>query len=303
MNRISDMRSALRELVRAYTIHVPFQRGKDRLRVTLEPLIRPKEKTIVTEVPYDQTLEVFCGEYVSDQIYYYGCFERPLVTLLAESLDPGMTFFDVGGHVGLYSVLAAARVGSRGQVFVFEPSRETFDVLSRNAQRARGAPIVCTRAAVSDRAGEVELHHGDKSIRASSTMGKASYTSDSETVPSISLDDFARERGIGHVDAIKMDIEGAERLALMGAASMLDGQDPPGYIQVELDERHTERFGHKTQAVTSLLTRAGYELFELVHGQLTPLALDQPLFAVDGIALRRGTRIAENTLRIASTKR
>lgn len=297
MNEISGIRDLLRELVRAYSMHVPFQRGKDRLRVTLEPFIRPRTKTIVTEVPYGQSLEVFCGEYVSDHIYYYGCFETELVMQLGEALEPGMVFLDVGAHVGLYSIVAAARVGETGKVFAFEPSEETFGLLARNAARSKADVIECTRAAVSSEEGFVELHLGDKSIRASSTMGKATYTSNSETVPTVTLDGFLAARGITAVDAIKMDIEGAERLALLGAHDLLAGPGAPGLIQIELDERHTTRFGHSTQEVTGLLRDAGYEIYDLIDGSLRLLDTTRPLLAKDGVALKRGTRIAENVVR------
>ena len=41
-------------------------------------------------------------------------------------LQPGDTFIDIGGHVGLYSMLAAGLVGPTGRVYVFEPERANY---------------------------------------------------------------------------------------------------------------------------------------------------------------------------------
>ena len=107
------MRDMLRGTVRLYTMYSPLHRGKDRLRTTLAPWIRPRASAIATSVPYGQRLRVLTDEYVSDQIYCYGCFERELVTMLAEALEPGMVFLDIGVHVGLYTVIAASRACRR----------------------------------------------------------------------------------------------------------------------------------------------------------------------------------------------
>ncbi len=146
------MRDLLRNLVRLYTVYSPLRRGKDRLREVLKPIIEPRTRTILTTtIPYHQKLRVFTGEWVSDQIFYFGCFERELVTMLAEALRPGMVFLDVGAHVGLYSVVAATRVGAHGKVYAFEASSETFGVLVGNVAENAHFQIECVHGTVSDR--------------------------------------------------------------------------------------------------------------------------------------------------------
>lgn len=291
------MRDMLRGTVRLYTMYSPVHRGKDRLRTTLAPWIRPRTAAIATSVPYGQRLRVFTDEYVSDQIYYYGCFERELVTMLTEALEPGMVFLDIGAHVGLYTVIAASRVGPTGRVYAFEPSGETFALLQENVALNGHANVECVRAAVSDRAGTADLYLAGEHIRAASSLGRADYTDGTEQVSCVTIDEFLTARGSLRADAVKMDIEGAERLALRGASGLLSSPGAPGLIQLELDEKHTVRFGHSTRDVAAMLVDAGYELFVLDRQRLHRLDWDRPLRAVDGIGLRRGTSIAENILR------
>lgn len=292
------IRDTLRGAVRFYTLYSPLHRGKDRLRTTLAPWIRPRTSTIVTSVPYGQRLRVFTDEYVSDQIYYYGCFERELVTLLAEALQPGMVFLDMGAHLGLYTVIASSRVGPEGHVYAFEPSAETFALLQENVALNGHTNVECVRAAVSDRGGAAVLYlFGD--IRAASSLGRADYTDRTEEISCVTIDEFLTARGDLWADAMKVDIEGAERLALRGACRLLSSPGAPGLIQIELDEKHAVRFGYTTRDVSAMLVDAGYELFVLDDRRLHRLDWDQPLRAVDGIALRRGTTIAENVMRFA----
>lgn len=291
------IREPLRAMVRLYTLYSPVHRGKDRLRTALDPWIRPLASTIETSVPYGQRLRVFTNEYVSDQIYYYGCFERDLLALLAQALEPGMVFVDIGAHVGLYSVIAASRVGSTGHVYAFEPSAETFALLQDNVALNGHSNVECVRAAVSDRPGVAVLYLAGKTIRAGSSLGRADFTEGSEQVPSVTIDEFLKARGALRADAMKMDIEGAERLALRGARELLASPRAPGLIQIELDEKHTMRFGHTTCEVAVMLTQAGYELFTLENGRLQALELDRLRRAVDAIALKKHTTIAGNVLR------
>lgn len=48
--------------------------------------------------------------------------DRGELRFLWQFLKPGMVFFDIGAYHGIFSLLAAKRLGSQGQVAAFEPS-------------------------------------------------------------------------------------------------------------------------------------------------------------------------------------
>src|SRR5688572_7947920 len=81
---------------------------------------------------WGQDMRVTYPEVVSIALARYGFVEEGLTSLLIRLLDEGMTFFDVGGHYGYFSLLAAQLVGPRGQVHTFEPAPGTFEVLRHN---------------------------------------------------------------------------------------------------------------------------------------------------------------------------
>jgi len=71
----------------------------------------------------------------------YGFYEEGLTTMVLEYLKPGMTFLDVGAHVGYFTLLAGWLVGNNGQVHSFEPTPSTFEVLRSNAGRNKNAHL------------------------------------------------------------------------------------------------------------------------------------------------------------------
>ena len=49
-----------------------------------------------------------------------------------QTLREGMTVFDIGAHIGIFTLAAAKRVGKAGHVCAFEPSPETVRLLQRH---------------------------------------------------------------------------------------------------------------------------------------------------------------------------
>jgi hypothetical protein len=53
--------------------------------------------------------------------YLEGDYEAPVERILLSNLGPGTVFYDVGAHIGVFSLIAARNLGAHGTVFVFEP--------------------------------------------------------------------------------------------------------------------------------------------------------------------------------------
>jgi len=122
--------------------------------------------------------------------------------------DVDGSIVDAGAHVGLFTLQAAA-YGRR--VIAFEPNPATYDLLLRNVDRL-DIEVITRNAAVSDRAGTVELHEGRDSVSASISTERNSGSG----VPSLALDDIITE--YAPVGLLKMNIEGAEYDALAAAS-------------------------------------------------------------------------------------
>jgi len=188
------------------------------------------------------------------------------------TLRPGDTVFDVGANVGLYTQAMAEIVGPRGMVHAFEPVPPTFDTLSqRFTDRRRWFNVHLHRLVVSDRPGSVEMilpgsDSGQASLRhhheAAWTAAEPSTEYPAEAT---TLDAFVAKHPM-RVDFIKIDIEGAELLALRGADRLVTGQHPILFIEVW--ERWIADFGYSAGALADFFEQHGYDRFVIVCDQL-----------------------------------
>jgi hypothetical protein len=61
---------------------------------------------------------------------------------LESRLRAGMTFLDLGAHIGYFSLVAGRLVGPRGLVLAFEPDPRNFELLLANVWRNGLANVV-----------------------------------------------------------------------------------------------------------------------------------------------------------------
>ena len=180
-----------------------------------------------------------------------GAYETELVSLLKKTLKPGMTFLDLGANIGYFSVIAAALVKDGGQVHAFEPMPENRTRLLINL-----APFHWAMAqpyAVGNVTGEVPIHYNEKepgwaSIYDQRRLENLPCTS---TASVVRLDDWMRSYSLNRVDFIKLDIEGGELNALLGAQRMLGHFHPTIVAET--------RSGWNYDEIRQLLKATGYE--------------------------------------------
>ena len=124
-------------------------------------------------------------------------------------------FMDVGANVGLYSLFAAHYCQNANrdyQIIAIEPGLETCARLEANIA-ANGFDIRIIRAAISDAPGTGYLGGGENN------RGEASLQDQSENTEPVIIDTLARicrVQGLSHINAMKLDIEGHDQIALKG---------------------------------------------------------------------------------------
>jgi FkbM family methyltransferase len=128
-----------------------------------------------------------------------------------------MTVVDGGAHVGLYTVLAARGVGPSGFVVALEPDRYNLAALRANVARAGATNVEVVDDALADRAGSAQFYETRSTI-GSSLLERGD--AETRTVRTTSIDLLLAGRTVGAL-LIKLNIEGAETLALAGARTVL----------------------------------------------------------------------------------
>lgn len=154
-----------------------------------------------------------------------GQYEWQAQEVLLEHLRHGCCFYDVGAHVGFFSLLAARIVGGSGLVVAFEPDPQNAEILREAAQRNRMPQLRVVEAAVWSSSGPIEFQRAHAaSGRVDGQVGPVANWRDDDRVcvDGVSLDDFVLRGEAPPPDFLKVDIEAAESEALKGASRLFD---------------------------------------------------------------------------------
>ena len=168
---------------------------------------------------------------------WLGNYEADHAVTLPRLIKPGTIAYDVGANVGFYTLALSRLVGESGHVFAFEPAARSVYFLRRHLELNNLRNVTVVQVAIADRAGLVSFD------------GWRVGTEKSYVVPTMSLDEFI---AAGHPlpSFVKMDIEGAEKLALEGAKTLLSKGDITWLMATHSDELRKqcralmERYGY-----------------------------------------------------------
>lgn len=141
-------------------------------------------------------------------------FDRAEREFLASRMKPGFVFLDIGANVGGYTMAMAALAGPGAHILAVEPQPKIFERLSFNIRQNPFGTVKALDCAVADRSGEVTLfidprNQGESSVKIVGSTEQAQLK-----VPARTLFDLVSQEGFDHVDAVKIDVEGAEDLIL-----------------------------------------------------------------------------------------
>jgi FkbM family methyltransferase len=161
---------------------------------------------------------------VGARILEDAAYEADVTWAFNEILRPGQTVVDVGANIGFYTMLSASRIGPDGRVLAIEPNPANVRLLEAS-RRANGFEhVTVLQAAASDQLGLLALHAAHSNGMTGELQGELADIAASVTVPCVEVDRVAPADRT--VSLIKMDVEGAEGLALRGALKTIDRDRP-----------------------------------------------------------------------------
>jgi FkbM family methyltransferase len=188
------------------------------------------------------------------RVFAYG-FCEPSARAMQSLLRPGDVVIDGGANIGLFTLLAAALVGSGGRVIACEPSPPTMDLLRENVDYNRLDWVQLREVAIAETNGRLSMRVFEPGSGHSSFAPLSAEASAEVDVEVTTLDEIAASVG-GRVSLVKLDIEGAELRALRGATGLLTGSRPDFII--ELEPEHLKRQGCSVAEMQELFENAGY---------------------------------------------
>lgn len=186
-------------------------------------------------------------------------FEQNEQAFLWRYLRPRDVFVDAGANIGLFTVIAAKRVGSMGKVYAFEPVELPRKRLEENIHLNQFDNVSIQPLALSDQADWLEISVPMDGHDAWSSLGAPISGGDIKTnrIEAITWDTFANREGITSLTMMKIDVEGWESRVLEGASVMLSVVDAP-LLQVEFTDAAAQAAGSSCAALYQQLLDFGY---------------------------------------------
>jgi FkbM family methyltransferase len=163
-----------------------------------------------------------------------------LLSMVQELVRPGMTVWDVGANVGLFS-FAAASLGA--SVLAVEADIWLANLMHRSAVLNK-LPVTVLPAAVSDAPGIVRLYLSEQGRASNSLSG----TGPAQTVLAVTLDQLLDYFPAPQV--LKIDVEGKEEAVLRGGRKLMEARP---VIFCEVNDHH--------DSIAELFRTANYKLY------------------------------------------
>lgn len=178
---------------------------------------------------------------------WIGTYEKEKQNALRMMVKPGMICYDIGAHVGFYSLLFSRLTGSKGKVYAFEPLLRNIKFLKKHIELNNINNVTILNVGVSEKSGYGYISGNDHFTYKISEKGIK--------IKLISIDEEIQSGNLLPPYVIKIDVEGHELFVLKGAMSALKIYKP--IILVALDNSETKN------NVFNLLKSIGYKIYNL----------------------------------------
>lgn len=188
--------------------------------------------------------------------YWLGTYELNEQKLFEKTIKQGDVVFDIGAHVGFYTILASELIGETGKVFAFEPLPRNIFYLERHIKINKCENVKIIKTAVSDKEGIAFL-----SDNCDSSYSRIIEDSGIE-VKTVAIDNLVGSGKLPIPNVIKIDVEGAEFSVLKGASFTIKKYKPAIFLAIH---RFTDKI-HKD--CCDFLMELGYELRPILGNKI-----------------------------------
>ncbi len=186
-------------------------------------------------------------------------YEPEVRKTMVKLVKPGMTAYDIGANIGVFTFLMSSLVGNSGKVYAFEPEINNYRHLSDSVKANKAGNIVALQIAAGESSKESSFDRrgGSFSGRIIDSDTKYKVTRNIASVTTKSVDDIVADGIAKPPDFIKIDVEGYEGKVLLGMKNVLMNFSP-----IILCEVHAH-LSDPAVVVHEALSSAGYSIYEL----------------------------------------
>lgn len=193
--------------------------------------------------------------------------EPPISHLILSRLTPNSTFYDIGANVGFFTVLAANICsGPEGSVHSFEIDPSLIPLIQESVRLNQNAGLVFVNCvACADQLGKFVQFNAVQENNPSTNRIVADPKEERNNIASqaitTTIDHYWKQSGASP-DLVKIDIEGAEALAVPKMTDLAASRQPE--IILEIHPTRVADFGTTPRQLVNRLQEAGgYSVFEI----------------------------------------
>ena len=188
---------------------------------------------------------------------FLGTYEKEQTDFMCQVIKKSDYCFDLGSHIGFFTMLFAKLTGEDGKVFSFEPIKEGYSFQEKSAKKNGFKNVKVFNFALGDEVKEEKAYvfsdsgmaHFDPTI-----LGlKEDHESDVFVIKT--LDSIPEVVKLNKLDFMKIDIEGFEYKALKGSINTVKRHKPKMLIEIHDQKNY--------KGVYNLLKELGYKFFDL----------------------------------------
>jgi FkbM family methyltransferase len=209
--------------------------------------------------PVEFCVNPAAGDAVARWFLEHGWIDEPVQRAFLQLVGRGSRVVDLGCHLGTFS-LAAAGLGA--EVLSVDAASEHVDLIERAAERNGFSLRAVHGAAADDPTGSGVVSFVVRSVHGH--LLSAAEVADSVEVPILAVDDLLDEMGWDSVDAMKMDIEGAEPAALRGMRRLFERGSRPAIV-IECNATMLALQDSTAVDLRQMLADLGYRLYLIDH--------------------------------------
>ena len=215
---------------------------------------------------------------LSRAIAIYNFWEIEESNFLKKFLKKEMNVIDIGANIGYYTILFSKWIGDKGNVFAFEPDPNSFDILTKNVSVNNCNNVSLYQNSISEKEGLTSLFVNYKDPGDNRIMDFYAYDGDDgrqkiET-RMVTLDSIIDKDK--KIDLIKMDIQGAEMLALLGMKRTIDANEKLNLF-VEFWPYGIEKSGFLPEDFIEKIKSFGFKIYYLENGKKINFSINHDL--------------------------
>lgn len=192
---------------------------------------RSEGPNLEVSLPWARLLVDIIDPGISRELALYEIHEPATTRAMESLLREGMTVVDVGANIGYYATLEGRKVGRDGRVIAIEPVPRNVELLRENLDRNNFENVHVVGGAVGNRDGSGTIFLSECSNWHSS-LPTVQTGDRAVQVRMYKLDSLTRELELNHIDLVRMDIEGAETIAVKGMLGILQTHRPGLVIEM-----------------------------------------------------------------------